>query len=69
MNVIAGLLIGWVNDPWAARILVPFGWGIVWCLYQAIRGGDRIFVAGKEMAGIDPPPEVHTGLLSIKLNI
>jgi len=55
MNVIAGLLIGWFNDFWIARILVPFIWGGTWCLYQSIKGADRDYVNGMEMAKRDPP--------------
>lgn len=30
MNVIAGILIGIVNESWLARIAVPFVWGFTW---------------------------------------
>ena len=55
MNLIAGLLIGWFNDFWIARILIPFGWGVIWCLYQFNLGADRDYVNGMEMARRDPP--------------
>jgi len=35
-NVIAGILIGVANDTWLARLIVPFGWGIVFCIYTLI---------------------------------
>lgn len=38
MNVIAGILIGWFNETWVARIIACFGWGIAWCLYYSISG-------------------------------
>lgn len=36
MNVIAGILIGIVNDSWFAIILASLIWAIVWCIYQFI---------------------------------
>jgi len=30
MNVIAGILIGIINDSWWGRIISPFLWGFVW---------------------------------------
>lgn len=56
MNVIAGLLIGWFNDSWSARILIPFAWGIAWCVYKYIKGDDRNIEAGMVMACTEPPP-------------
>ena len=41
-NVIAGILIGIINDLWVARIIIPFLWGIAWCLYQWVLGGEKI---------------------------
>ena len=40
-NVIAGVMIGLVNDTWLARILIPFGWGAVFCIYSAFGRGDK----------------------------
>jgi len=44
MNVIAGILIGWFNETWIARILACFLWGICWCIYYTLSGKvkDRI---------------------------
>lgn len=28
MNLIAGAIIGWVNDDWLVRIVAPFAWGL-----------------------------------------
>lgn len=36
MNVIAGILIGIVNNSWLAIIVAPLLWGIVWCIIQSI---------------------------------
>lgn len=35
-NVIAGIMIGIVNDVWVARLLAPFVWGIVFCIHTSI---------------------------------
>lgn len=40
-NVIAGILIGITNDSWFARIIVPFVWGIVFCIYVSVFRRDR----------------------------
>jgi len=48
-NVIAGIFIGLVNDTWFQRILIPFGWGIIFCIYNFIVGRDKRFVAESEM--------------------
>ncbi len=52
-NVLAGVLIGFVNDTWPARILIPFGWGVIFCIYTSITRRDKIdaFVAQGEMRG------------------
>ncbi|KKS46606.1 hypothetical protein A2567_00795 [Candidatus Azambacteria bacterium RIFOXYD1_FULL_42_11] len=36
MNVIAGILIGIINNSWLAIIVAPLLWGIVWCVLQFI---------------------------------
>jgi hypothetical protein len=36
MNVIAGILIGIVNDTWFARVLACFIWGAVFLVYTSI---------------------------------
>ena len=50
-NVIAGVLIGSVNDTWLLRILVPFGWGIAFCIYSSIAHRDKLdtFITQAEM--------------------
>ena len=32
MNVLAGLIIGWLNNDWLARLAIPFAWAGLWCL-------------------------------------
>ena len=55
MNVIAGILIGIANDTWLARIIVPFGWGIVFCIYASIarRKKKEVFIENPENSGRD----------------
>lgn len=36
MSVVAGIILGVVNENWLARIIAPFGWGMIWCVYQWI---------------------------------
>lgn len=43
MNVVAGILIGWFNDPWLARLLLPFAWGVTWCGYKWVVSGHLDF--------------------------
>ena len=38
MNLIAGLLIGFFNDTWMARIAICFIWGIIACIQHWIFG-------------------------------
>ncbi len=38
MNVVAGILIGVVNDSWTARLVAPFLWGVVFVIYQMVFG-------------------------------
>lgn len=33
MNVVAGLLIGFLNDAWIAKIIAPFIWGLIFIGY------------------------------------
>ncbi|MBW2004751.1 MAG: hypothetical protein JRI72_09080, partial [Deltaproteobacteria bacterium] len=40
-NVIAGILIGITNDAWIARLILPFGWGVAYCIYTSITRRDR----------------------------
>jgi hypothetical protein len=35
-NVIAGILIGAFNQTWLSRLLIPFFWGIIFCLSKII---------------------------------
>lgn len=51
MNAIAGILIGLANDSWTARLLAPFGWGILWCLQHWLRGSHRSFILNRHSAG------------------
>ncbi len=50
-NVIAGILIGIASDTWCAWLIVPFIWGIVFCIYTSIaRRGERdAFIANAEI--------------------
>jgi len=32
-NVIAGILIGVANEAWSALFIIPFVWGIAYCIY------------------------------------
>jgi hypothetical protein len=41
MNVIAGILIGIANHTLLGRIIAPFFWGIVFCMYTIILHKDR----------------------------
>ena len=40
-NLIAGILIGIANETWLARLIVPFLWGIVFCIYTSIARRDK----------------------------
>ena len=35
-NAIAGVLIGIANDSWLPRLIIPFIWGVVFCVYTSI---------------------------------
>jgi len=35
-NIIAGIMIGVVSDAWHIRLIVPFIWGIVYCVNTSI---------------------------------
>jgi len=50
-NVIAGILIGVANDTWLARLIVPFVWGIVFCIDTSIFRREKrdAFVAKAEV--------------------
>ena len=54
MNVIAGILIGWFNDLWLARLLLPFAWGVLWCGYKWTVSGHAEFE--EKMKGRPAPP-------------
>ena len=49
-NVIAGILIGLASDVWLARIIAPFAWGIVFCIYTWIAREEEknAFVAARQ---------------------
>ena len=53
MNVIAGLMIGFVNEVWFTRLLAPFLWGVVFCVYTWIIRQDRFntFLTNAEKRG------------------
>ena len=40
-NVIAGALIGAINDGWLPRFLIPFGWAFVYLFYVSLKDPDR----------------------------
>ena len=48
MNAIAGVLIGYFNESWPARIIVPFIWGIAWCATKWILNLHKDVVVNKE---------------------
>jgi len=50
-NIIAGILIGVANDTWLARLIVPFVWGIVFCIDTSIFRREKrdAFVAKAEV--------------------
>jgi len=52
-NVIAGILIGIASDTWFARLIVPFIWGVAFCIYTLIaRRGERdAFIANADIHG------------------
>ena len=51
MNVIVGILIGVFNDTWLPRLVSPFIWGVVFCIYVSIVERKRrdAFIANAEM--------------------
>lgn len=51
MNVIAGVVMGWVNDSWSARLIAPFIWGVVWCVRFWITSAHRTFKLNEGSAG------------------
>ncbi len=42
-TVLAGILIGALNETWGARFLVPLGWGYIRCMYLWLLKGHRDF--------------------------
>jgi len=55
VNVLAGILIGWVNDAWAARLLAPFVWALVWCGRAWTLSLDDKYVAACAADHLEPP--------------
>ena len=53
-NVIAGILIGIVNDTWLSRLIIPFIWGFVFCIYTSIFRRDKrdVFITNAEIHDI-----------------
>jgi len=51
-NVVAGILIGIINDAWIARLFAPFAWGIVFCIHTSIVRRDELkaFLASAYMS-------------------
>ena len=35
-NLIAGILIGIACHKWGTRLIIPFAWGVVFCVYASI---------------------------------
>lgn len=50
-NVIAGILMGIASDTWLARLIAPFIWGIIFCIYTSIvrRNKRDAFIADAKM--------------------
>ena len=50
-NLIAGILIGIASDAWFARLIIPFGWGVVFCVYTSIFRRDErdIYIADRKL--------------------
>ncbi len=46
-NLIASVLIGIASDTWLKRLIIPFGWGVVFCVYTSIFRRDErdIYIA------------------------
>jgi len=42
LSLIAGILIGIANETWIQRLIIPFIWGIVYCIYTSILRRDRL---------------------------
>ncbi len=56
-TILAGIVIGAVNETWPARVLVPLGWGYIRCMYQWLLRGHVEFSArmAAESHGQDHP--------------
>jgi hypothetical protein len=54
-NVIAGILIGIVNDLWVPRLIIPFGWGFVFCFYQSFFSSNRRAAFIEDAQSLDRP--------------
>jgi hypothetical protein len=52
-NMLVGILIGLANDTWLPRLIIPFGWGVIFCIYTAIASRDKqdAFVSQAERRG------------------
>jgi hypothetical protein len=66
-TIIAGIIIGGVNETWPARLLVPLGWGYIRCMYQWLLRGHVAFSAriAAESYGKDHPdhPEIWGAIM------
>jgi len=40
-NVIAGILIGVFNETWLARLILPFVWGLVYCVSHRLSAENK----------------------------
>jgi hypothetical protein len=49
-NLIAGVLIGIASDTWLQRLIIPFGWGLVVCVYTSLFRKDErdIYIADRK---------------------
>ena len=59
MNVLAGVLIGWFNDVWIARLVAPLAWGLLWCGYKSILGEAQEHAAKMIARGVEAPQGGH----------
>jgi len=50
LNLIAGILIGMACHKWGERLIGPFAWGIVFCVYTSIfeKGKRDVTIAYKQ---------------------
>jgi len=56
INIIAGILIGIANKDWLARIIVPFIWGFIYCIYYLVYDKGKLVAHNEEMIKRDIKP-------------